>query len=202
MILRRGLLYNAGPFLGEHEFELPEGVTAVLGEYLGRDAASNRAGKSWLAVDSVLYALHGWFRGRPDDFAHRAVAGSDEAFVEWEVESSEGTVYVIRRGRTAGGSALRTLDGAEIKDADLEVAVRADVLGLSRDEHLLTTAFVQGQMHGFMAMTPERKRQTVSPWFRTDRWATGSWTGYSRARRGSPATCGIGATASTCWSTR
>jgi DNA repair exonuclease SbcCD ATPase subunit len=170
VILKRLLLYNVGPFLGEWCVEFPEGVTAVVGEYDDRPLASNRAGKSYLAVDAPLYALHGRFRGGADDLVHRLARGVEEGFVELTVESSERTEFTIRRGRSKGGDPIRSLDGSAVKEADLERVVLDEVLGLSYEEHLLTTAFVQGKIHAFMDRTPAEKRRVVSPWFRTDRW--------------------------------
>jgi DNA repair exonuclease SbcCD ATPase subunit len=170
MIIERLLLNNLGPFLAEWEVELPLGVTAVVGEYDGSPLSSNRAGKSYLAADAPLYALHGRFRGGADDLVHRLAAGVEDGFVELAVRNSEGTPFCIRRGRTRGGDPIRTLDGAAIKEADLERVVLEEILGLSYEEHVLTTAFVQGRMHAFMEKSPAEKRRVVSPWFRTDRW--------------------------------
>ena len=170
MIFRRILLENAGPFLGEWEVELPEGVTAVVGEYEDAETRSNRAGKSFLAVDGLLYALFGKFRGRTDDFVHRLARGTEGGFVEYDLENSEGTRHVVRRGRDRSGGPIRELDGVAIKEEGLEEVVRDEVLGLSYEEFVLTNCFVQGRMHAFMEMTPAEKRRVVSPWFRTDRW--------------------------------
>lgn len=171
MIFRRILLYNAGPFLAEWEVELGLGVTAVVAEYFGAPGRSNRGGKSFFAVDAPCYGLFGEFRGKTtDDFVHRLARGEEEGFVELEVESSEGTRYVVRRGRTKRGEPIRVLDGADVKEADLARVVSEEILGLSLEEYRLTTMFVQGEMHAFMKMPPAEKRRVVAPWFRTDRW--------------------------------
>lgn len=170
MIVRRILINNCGPYLSDWEVELPEGVVAVVAEYEDASERSNRAGKSWLAVDAQTYALFGRFRGRTDDLVHRVARGREDGFVEVEVESSEGRRFVVRRGRDRSGAPIRLLDGAQIKDDDLEAVVRTEILGLSLEEFTLTNCFVQGRMHAFMEMTPAEKRRVVSPWFRTDRW--------------------------------
>jgi DNA repair exonuclease SbcCD ATPase subunit len=170
VIIRRILVNNAGPFFSDWQVELPEGVTAVVAEYEGEAARSNRAGKSWLAVDGLTYALFGKFRGRSDDFVHRLAAGDEGGFVEYELESSAGRRFTIRRGRDRAGDPIRTLDGAKVKEADLEAVVEAEILGLSHDEFTLTNCFVQGRTHAFMELPPAEKRRVVSPWFRTDRW--------------------------------
>jgi DNA repair exonuclease SbcCD ATPase subunit len=170
MIICRALFRNVGPFLSDWEVELPEGVTAVVGEYEDASERSNRAGKSFLAVDGLLYALFGRFRGRTDDFVHRLARGREEGFVEYELESSEGRRFVVRRGRDRGGNPIRELDAIPIKDEGLTQVVRDEILGLSFEEFVLTNCFVQGEMHAFMTMTSAEKRRVVSPWFRTDRW--------------------------------
>jgi DNA repair exonuclease SbcCD ATPase subunit len=170
VILRRLLLNNAGPFLSEWEVELPLGVTAVVAEYADAPSRSNRGGKSFFAVDAPLYALFGEFRGKTDDFVHRLAAGEEDGFVELEAENSEGTRFVLRRGRTRRGDPIRELDGAAVKEKELERIVAEEILGLSLEEYKLTTMFVQGEMHAFLKMTPAEKRRVVSPWFRTDRW--------------------------------
>ena len=115
MIIRRLKLLNAGPFLGEWEVNLREGVTVVVAEYEGEDERSNRGGKSFFAVDAPLYALFGRFRGsKVEDFPHRAIRGEEDAYVELEGENSAGDVHVLRRGRSAGGKPIREVDGAQI----------------------------------------------------------------------------------------
>lgn len=168
MIIRRLRVQNVGPFLDTHEVFFNEGLTSVVGSYDGAQERSNRSGKSFLAVDCPLYALFGEFRGRADDLTHRSA--DDEATVELEVESSQGVVFVIRRGRTASGKPIRELNGASIKEADLKEVVEREILGLSKEEYLLTNMFVQGKMHSFMEMGSADKRRVIAPWFKTDRW--------------------------------
>lgn len=171
MIIRRLTVENLGPFLGGWEVTLSGGVTAFVGEYEDAGERSNRAGKSWLAVDAPLYVLYGRTRGgRVEDLPHRLVRGREDAWAEAEVESSDGRVWVLRRGRTAGGDPIRTLDGAAVSERDLEAVVRDEVVGLSEEEFPLTMAAVQGEMHAFMRLTAAEKRRVVAPWFRTDRW--------------------------------
>lgn len=170
MIIRRVRLSNAGPFLGDWEVELSEGATVVVAEYEGEDARSNRAGKSFFAVDAPLYALFGIFRGKTDEFAHRLVAGEEDAYVEVEVSSSDGSVFVLRRGRTARGEPIRSIGGARLSERDYAAAVEGEVLGLSLEEYRTTCLAAQGEVNAFMRMTPDAKRRFVSPWFRTDRW--------------------------------
>lgn len=171
MIFHRIAVSNAGPFLGDWDVVLPEGPTVVVARYEESDVRSNRAGKSYFAVDLPLYVLFGKFRGKSvDDFPHRLARGKEDAFGELEVDSSDGRSWLIRRGRTAGGDPIRELNGSKISDADLVKTVETEILGLSFDEYLNTNAFVQGEMHSFMRMTPAEKRRLVSPWFKTDRW--------------------------------
>ena len=170
MIIKRITVENAGPFLGSWDVDFREGATVVIADYEGSDARSNRAGKSYFAVDCPLYALHGWFRGtKVDDFPHRLAAGREDAYVELDVVSSDGIEWKIRRGRTKGGEPIRELNGSPIKEVDLKQAVENEILGLSLEEHLMTTAFVQGEIHGFMRLGAADKRRIISPWFRTDR---------------------------------
>lgn len=171
MIIKKITVNNMGPFLSEWVVMLQEGPTVFVGDYENASERSNRAGKSWVAVDAPLYALHGWFRGsKVDELPHRLALGKDDSFVELEVESSLGVVWTIRRGRTAGGDPIRELNGSAIKEQDLKRVVEEEIVGLTLEEHLLTTAFVQGEMHAFMKMGAADKRRVVSPWFKTDRW--------------------------------
>lgn len=171
MIFKRIALNNAGPFLAEWEVLLPEGPTVVVGEYEESGVRSNRAGKSYFAVDAPLYALFGKFRGsRLEEFPHRLALGREESWVETDVESSDGRDWSIRRGRTPSGDPIRLLNGSHVSEADLLRTVEREILGLTADEYLMTCAFVQGEMHAFMKATPAEKRRVVSPWFRTDRW--------------------------------
>lgn len=171
MIFKRLTVENLGPFLGSWEVTLGEGVTAFVGEYEGAGERSNRAGKSWLAVDVPLYVLFGVLRGgRVEDLPHRLARGREDAWAEVEVESSDGRTWVLRRGRTAGGEPIRTLAGVAVSERDLEAAVRDEVVGLSAEEFLLTAASVQGELPAFLRLSSAEKRRVLAPWFRTDRW--------------------------------
>lgn len=171
MIIRKVKLSNAGPFLGDWEVELSEGTTVVVAEYDGEESRSNRAGKSYFAVDSALYAYFGWFRGsKVEDFPHRLASGVEDAFVEHEVESSDGTLWTIRRGRRANGDPIRELNGARVGDKELAKVVESEIVGLSFDEYRMTCAFIQNDINAFMKLSPEGKRRFVAPWFKTDRW--------------------------------
>ncbi len=171
MIFKNVTVCNVGPFRSEWNVDLSKGTTVVLGEYGDGEARSNRAGKSYFAVDCPLYALFGEFRGsKLDDLPHRSVRGEEDAWVDLTVEGSDGREWRIRRGRTAGGSPIRILNGVKISDADLDKAVEEEILGLTLEEYKLTNAFVQGEMHAFLRMSAAEKRRVVSPWFQTDRW--------------------------------
>lgn len=171
MIFKNITVYNVGPFRSEYSVNILDGLTVVLGEYGDGDVRSNRAGKSYFAVDCPLYALFGKFRGNKlDDLSHRSVRGEEDAWVDVTVESSDGQEWRIRRGRTAGGTPIRTLNGVKISDADLRRTVEEEILGLTLEEYELTNAFVQGEMHAFLRMSASEKRRVVSPWFKTDRW--------------------------------
>jgi DNA repair exonuclease SbcCD ATPase subunit len=171
MIIKKLTVENLGPFLGNWQVTLGEGVTAFVGEYEGAEDRSNRAGKSWLAVDVPLYVLHGFTRGGGvDDLPHRLARGKEDAWAELEVESSDGRAWLLRQGRTAGGEPIRMLDGSSVSERDLETVVRDEVLGLNAEEFKLTMAAVQGDVHSFMRLSAADKRRVVSPWFNTDRW--------------------------------
>jgi len=184
MIVKRIEVSNVGPFLGDWEVELREGVNVFVAEYEGAGERSNRAGKSWLAADAQFYALFGSFRGRGvDDLPHRLARGRESAYVEGEYVSSDGRDWLIRRGRTAGGDPIRLLNGSRVSDEDLKRVVREEVLGLSEEEYRLTAAAEQGEMHGFLRLSPAEKRRLVSPWFKTDRWVPRSDLARARLAR-------------------
>lgn len=171
MIYRRILVNNAGPFLGEWEVELPEGPTVVIATYDNSDVKSNRAGKSYFAVDIPMYVMFGKFRSKSvDDFTHRLARGKEDAFAELEVKSSDNRKWVIKRGRTVGGNAISQLNGSKISETELLKTVKNEILGLSYEEYINTNAFLQSKMHSFMEMGAAEKRRIVSPWFKTDRW--------------------------------
>ena len=171
MIFLRTTLSNVGPYLGEWEVTWGEGVNAVVGEYESSDLRSNRSGKSYLAVAIPLYVLLDKFHGRTlDQLPHRLAAGKEDAWAELEVRGSDGRVWTVRRGRSRLGNPIRELNGAEVKEQDLQRVVEHEILGLNPEEYRLTNAFVQGDAHGFMRLSPADKRRVVAPWFRTDRW--------------------------------
>ena len=102
MILTRLAVSNLGPFLGDWEADLPLGTTVVVAEYEGAPEASNRGGKSWVAVDLPLYVLFGELRGGvAEDVVHRLARGKEDAWGEVGCRSSDGRAWVLRRGRTA-----------------------------------------------------------------------------------------------------
>lgn len=170
MIFEETTIVNAGPFLGEHTVRWPLGPVVVVAEYDGAQDRSNRAGKSWLASDAPRFALFGALRHSLDRFPHVAVLGRQDAYVRQVVVNSLGCRFELVRGRSAGGNPIRSLNGSELSDADLQEAVLQEILGLDEVEYNLTAAAPQRRLHTFMEMTAEVKRKTLSPWFRTDRW--------------------------------
>jgi len=171
VIFLRTTLNNVGPYLAEWGVTWGEGVNAVVGEYESSDLRSNRSGKSYLAVAVPLYVFFGEFHGRTlDQLPHRLAAGKEDAWAELEVSGSDGRMWTVRRGRARSGDPIRELNGSAVGEQDLRRVVEGEILGLSLEEYRLTNAFVQGDAHGFMRLSPADKRRVVAPWFRTDRW--------------------------------
>lgn len=174
MIFRRIAVSNAGPFLGDWEVRLNEGVNAIVGEYEGAPESSNRGGKSWLATTAPYYALYGAIPiqgAGVNDVPHVLAAKEEDAWVELEVETSSGATRIIRRGRKAGGDPIRLLDGVQVSETDMTSAVYGEILGLNHDEYEATGMAIQEQLGGFLSMRPGDRRALVAPWLNIDRWS-------------------------------
>src|SRR5262245_27238219 len=140
MILNQISLANWMPFRGAHRVEVPSGVVSVVARYEGREGRSNMAGKTAF-LESVAYALFGWYRTRSVDDV--VTEGEGEAHVE--VTLSDGTV--VCRGRECGGHTVFSVEtGGHTKTGrDAEEAVR-DHLGVGEGELLSSCWVRQGEL--------------------------------------------------------
>ena len=61
-MIERIRLANLGPFGGIQDVVLPEGLISIEGRYVGAKGKSNRAGKSFFAVDLLRFLFFGKHR--------------------------------------------------------------------------------------------------------------------------------------------
>ena len=168
MIYKSIRVKNIGPFLGDFKIDIPKGPTVIIGTYEGSESSSNRSGKSYFAVDCPLYALFGVHRGKLSDIIHRNT--DEECFVEIDVVSSDGKEWLIKRGRTEENKPIRQINNVSASENEMLECVRDHILGLDHNEYIMTNAFMQGDMHGFMTKGNKDRSMMVAPWFQTDRW--------------------------------
>src|SRR5262245_39449347 len=165
MILNQISLANWMPFRGAHRVEVPSGVVSVVARYEGREGRSNMAGKTAF-LESVAYALFGWYRTRSVDDV--VTEGEGEAHVE--VTLSDGTV--VCRGRECGGQTVFSVAaraGVNVTGKDAEAAI-CNHLGVGEDEFLSTFWFRQGELTAFVDATPAKRAEVLSGWLKQDHW--------------------------------
>lgn len=160
---------NFLPFRGTSRVEFPESLTAVAAEYEGEPLRSNRAGKSALAVDAVTFLLFGEVRGVT--LAQAVHGDAAEARVRGVVEDLTGARRTVERRVTRKGEQSIRLDDREGGTREYQAQIVAEITGQTYEEYVMTTCFLQGDIHQFMDKTAGEKQALLLSWLGMDRWA-------------------------------
>jgi DNA repair exonuclease SbcCD ATPase subunit len=154
------LLWNFGPFLGEHEIALEPIAYSVVAERDGDAHRSNFLGKSSL-LEAVVFALYGTHR-------HRL----EEGWIsEGEKDGSVGLVLSdqtsITRSKVKGAGTKLAVDVLVTGD-DAQKSVEASLL-LTEADFRTTSYFAQGATAGLVRADPGARTETVSAWLGLER---------------------------------
>lgn len=145
MILRSLRGENYGPFR-RVDLEFPEEfVAAVEGEYANKPGRSNEAGKTSL-LSLIRYSIHG--KGDTKDereLLHTPSRGPMLVESNWTDPS-----MTITRTMKDGGRSKLSITGMEGEHKNIAQAEVEAALGLSYEDFLATSCFVQGDLHRFI----------------------------------------------------
>lgn len=111
---------------------------------------NNECGKSSLLM-AITYALHGRIpnQGETREVAMIATGSTADLVVELEAELPGGEILSITRGRTRSNQAILKVAGQQGKATELDQEIGRR-LGLSFNDFVSLSYFVQGDIHQFM----------------------------------------------------
>lgn len=162
MFIKRIVLTNFLRYRGVHELLLEPKVYGIGAELDGDRERSNWVGKTSLleAIDFALHGRHRW--PLEDDWITR---GESEGGVLLEHDTGLEVERTRRRGKS---TQLAVRLGAGKASGDAAQALLTERLGLSKQDFLATSFFMQKQMARFIVAKPSQRMEIVGEWFELD----------------------------------
>jgi len=150
------------------DLDIPDAATiiGVVGSYDGVYDVSNEAGKSTLVIDLPLYVLFGTGRKSDSELIH----WGESNMLCGLVLSVDGKEHLLERGRDGKSLVLR-VDGEKFNTKDYNEFIY-DLIGVDREDFLLTSCFVQGDINSYMDLGPSDKLRILSKWEDISKWKT------------------------------
>ena len=154
---------NFGKY-SEIYFEEDQKIISIIGKW-DNSKNSNRSGKSSF-LEMIVYVLYGKTRVKKEiDLINKNYSDMD-MFVEIEFDNE----VVIRRGRTSNNEII--LDMTNFEGADKKV-IQEEIIkltGMNYDDFIMTSFFLQGQIHTFMDAGSTQQKQIMAKWLEKDYW--------------------------------
>lgn len=174
---------NLGPFRGVQEVTLGEGILSIEGRYVGKKGKSNRAGKSFFAVDLLRFLLYGRHRyTRMEKIINRTAQPKNDPVYGAVTLSLPGdeSVTALRNYDTFVSRFLLELPSFggtnldKMKQGELQ-ALLDSTLGCTGDDALLTWLVMQGQANGIMDLQLSQRKSFLLSLFSTVQYP---WEAY------------------------
>lgn len=157
-----------GPW-NEIHFDDEKEIVSIIGQWADEPKRSNRAGKSTL-VEAILYGLYGKSRSKKEiDLINKSYPDED-MLVRLVFETEMEEVIVIERGRTASNSIILELSGYEGADKKVVQEQIDKIIGLNYQDFIMTSFFMQGDIHTFMQSGSTGQKQIISRWLEKEYW--------------------------------
>jgi len=139
-------------------------IIGILAEYEENKDKSNKGGKSTIP-EAILYCLTGDSRAVKEvELIHH---GQSEMWVK--VVLIEGDKkYSILRGRDIKNKGLLEINGVDKKKEAQQII--DDLIGMNRNEFVLTRFFKQFEINQFMELKPAQKQEYLMRWLKNDYW--------------------------------
>lgn len=146
-------------------FEENQKIISVIGSWANEPKRSNRSGKSSF-LEMIVYALYGKTRAKKElDLINKNHLEKD-MFVEIEFDNG----YIIKRGRTSNNEMILELTGFEGADKKVVQEEIVKLVGMNYDDFIMTSFFMQGDIHTFMEAGASSQKQIMSKWLEKDYW--------------------------------
>ncbi len=140
-------------------------IVGIVAEWEGDEERSNKGGKSQI-LEMVLYALTG--QSRAEREVELISWGQDEMWVELVLVDGEKKI-TIKRGRDRNNHGLFEVAGVE-KRAEVQQVIN-ELIGLNKDELVLTSFLSQGDVNLFMDLDPASKKKYLMRWLKNAHWS-------------------------------
>jgi DNA repair exonuclease SbcCD ATPase subunit len=156
-----------GPF---SEITFPEDVSivSIVGQWADEPKRSNRSGKSSL-VEAMLYGLYGKSRSKKEVGLINKNYPGEDMVVELTFDNNDEEI-VIQRGRSSSNQIILELTGFEGADKKVVQDEIDRLVGLSYDDFIMTSFFLQGDIHTFMDAGATGQKQMIAKWLEKDYW--------------------------------
>lgn len=182
-MIERIRLANLGPFGGIQDVVLPEGLISIEGRYVGAKGKSNRAGKSFFAVDLLRFLFFGKHRySQNKNLPHRSAdLFKDPIYAAAHISIGEQEELTITRTYDAlnkrfalelPGYTERSTD--KLKQSEMQAVLEAS-LGCDHETAALTWMVMQDESSGIMKMSVSSRKTFLLTLFSPTSY---SWDAY------------------------
>jgi exonuclease SbcC len=153
---------------GEYQeilFNEDQKIISIIGEWHNEPKRSNRSGKSSF-VEIITYALYGETRAKKEISLINKNYPNEDMICELEFDDG----VIIKRGRSSNNEIILDMTGHEGADKKVIQEEINKYVGLSYDDFIMTSYFIQGQIHTFMDAGPTGQKQIISRWLEKSYW--------------------------------
>ncbi len=182
-MIERIRVANLGPFGGVQDIVLPEGLLSIEGRYVGAKGKSNRAGKSFFAVDLLRFLFFGKHRfSQNKNLPHRmADLNKDPIYGAMSISIGEDEELTVTRQYDAlskrflldlPGYAERSTD--KLKQSEMQAVLEA-AIGCDHEMAALSWMVMQDESSGIMKMSVSARKTFLLTLFSPNDYA---WEGY------------------------
>lgn len=149
----------------EITFSEEQKIISIVGEWANEPKRSNRSGKSSF-VEIILYVLYGKTRAKKEISLINKNYPEEDMICELEFDDG----IVIKRGRSSGNDIILDMTGHEGADKKVIQEEIDKYIGLSYEDFIMTSYFLQGDIHTFMDAGPTGQKQIISKWLEKSYW--------------------------------
>jgi DNA repair exonuclease SbcCD ATPase subunit len=149
----------------EIHFNEDQSIVSIIGEWANEPKRSNRSGKSTF-VEMIMYALYGKSRSKKEVDLINKFYPEEDMVVELTFDNN----IVIQRGRTSTNQIILELTGFEGADKKVIQDEINKIVGLSYEDFIMTSFFIQGDIHTFMEAGATGQKQIIAKWLEKDYW--------------------------------
>lgn len=146
-------------------FKDENNIISIIGQWHDEPSRSNRSGKSSF-VEIILYAFYGKTRAKREIDLINKNFPNEDMIVEVELDNG----IIITRGRTSKNEIILNLTGFEGADKRVVQEEIDKIIGLTYEDFVMTSFFVQGDIHSFMNAGPTGQKQLISKWLEKEYW--------------------------------